>query len=59
MKSLMNGNGWMYLFYPEDSTGAPQSNTLIKNANGPLGVVKVALWTGVSFLISMGISQLT
>lgn len=51
-------NAWLYLVYPEDSTGMPWDETLRRTANSPLGILKVMLWVSVSMFISVGISQL-
>ena len=53
-----NVNFWKYLLQPEDSTGAPWTNELCRAANGPLGLVKLLFWTGVSMVLSVGVSQL-
>lgn len=53
-----NFNGWLYLVYPEDSTGMPWDDALHRTANSPLGIVKVLLWVSVAMIVSMGISQL-
>jgi hypothetical protein len=53
-----NMNALVYLFKPEDSTGEPWSEELCRAANGPLGLVKLLFWTGVSMALSVGISQL-
>ncbi|MGE4194269.1 MAG: hypothetical protein AB7E51_12830 [Pseudodesulfovibrio sp.] len=53
-----NYNGWLYLVYPEDSTGMPWDESVRRTANSPLGIVKVMLWVSVSMVVSMGISQL-
>ncbi|WP_243544559.1 hypothetical protein [Pseudodesulfovibrio tunisiensis] len=43
---------FLYLFQPEDSTG------LHSYENQAGGVLKVLFWTGMSFMMSVGISQL-
>lgn len=53
-----NMNVLAYLFQPEDSTGAPWDDELCRAANGPLGLIKLLFWTGVSMALSLGISQL-
>ena len=58
MKKISYYDGWMYLFTPEDSTGAPGNDTLYRAANSPLGIIKTLLWVSIAMLVSMGISQL-
>lgn len=55
---MQNTNFLTYLFQPEDSTLGLTEGISHKIPQS-LRTAKVMLWVSVSFLVSMGISQLT